>query len=99
MFQVGLSTPVFYVGLVLLTVFAAWLRWFPVGGYGDRLLDDLYHLFLPAMTLALSLSAVLMRNLRASIIEVLDAEFVDFARAKGLRPTHHPVRATCCATR
>ena len=43
-----------------------------------------YHLFLPAFTLALSLSAILMRNLRAAIIEVLQAEFVSFARAKGL---------------
>ena len=85
-FQVGLSMPVFYIGLVLLTVFAARLRWFPVGGFGDTLGDRLYHLFLPALTLALSLSAVLMRNLRASIIEVLGAEYVDFARAKGLRP-------------
>jgi peptide/nickel transport system permease protein len=84
-FQVGLSMPVFYVGLVLLTVFAAKLRWFPVGGYGDSFLDNLYHLFLPAMTLALSLAAVLMRNLRASIIGVVGAEYVDFARAKGLR--------------
>lgn len=84
-FQVGLSMPVFYVGLVLLTVFAAKLRWFPVGGYGNGFLDNLYHLFLPAMTLALSLAAVLMRNLRAAIIGVIDAEYVDFARAKGLR--------------
>ena len=85
-FQVGLSMPVFYIGLVLLTIFAARLRWFPVGGFGETLADRLYHLFLPALTLALSLSAVLMRNLRASIIEVLGAEYVDFARAKGLRP-------------
>ena len=84
-FQIGLSMPVFYVGLVLLTVFAAKLRWFPVGGYGENFLDDLYHLFLPAMTLALSLSAVLMRNLRAAIIGVVGADYVDFARAKGLR--------------
>jgi peptide/nickel transport system permease protein len=84
-FQIGLSMPVFYVGLVLLTVFAAKLRWFPVGGYGDSFFDDLYHLFLPAMTLALSLAAVLMRNLRASIIGVVGADYVDFARAKGLR--------------
>ena len=84
-FQVGLSMPVFYVGLVLLTVFAAKLRWFPVGGYGNSFIDDLYHLFLPAMTLALSLAAVLMRNLRAAIIGVVGADYVDFARAKGLR--------------
>jgi peptide/nickel transport system permease protein len=83
-FQVGLSMPVFYVGLVLLTVFAAKLRWFPVGGYGDGFLDNLYHLFLPALTLALSLSAILMRNLRAAIIGVIGADYVDFARAKGL---------------
>lgn len=83
-FQVGLSSPVFYVGLILLTVFAAWLRWFPVGGYGDTLGDKLWHLFLPAVTLALSFSAVIMRNLRAAILEVLTAEYVDFARSKGL---------------
>jgi peptide/nickel transport system permease protein len=84
-FQVGLSMPVFYIGIVLLTFLAAKLRWFPVGGFGNSFGDNLYHLFLPALTLALSLSAVLMRNLRSSIIDVLDAEYVDFARAKGLR--------------
>lgn len=84
-FQVGLSMPVFYVGLILLTVFGARLRWFPVGGYGDGFLDHVYHLFLPAVTLALSLSAILMRNLRSAIIGVVDAEYVTFARAKGLR--------------
>lgn len=84
-FQVGLSTPVFYLGLILLTFLAANLQLFPVGGYGEGFLDHLYHLFLPALTLALSLAAVLMRNLRAAIIGVLGAEYVDFARAKGLR--------------
>jgi peptide/nickel transport system permease protein len=83
-FQLGLSTPVFYVGLLLLGFLAARLRFFPVGGYGDGLLDHLHHLFLPGLTLALSLSAVLMRNLRSAIIQVLQAEYVDFARAKGL---------------
>ena len=85
-FQIGLSTPVFYLGILLLTLFAAQLHWFPVGGYGETFGDKLYHLFLPALTLALSLSAVLMRNLRNSIIEVLEADYVDFARAKGLKP-------------
>ena len=101
-FQIGLSMPVFYVGLVLLTVFAAKLRWFPVGGYGENFLDNLYHLFLPATTLALSLSAVLMRNLRAAIIGVVGADYVDFARAKGLRArvimTRHVLRNALIST-
>lgn len=82
--QVGLSSPIFFVGLLLLIVFAAELRWFPVGGYGDTWPDRVYHLFLPALTLALSFAAVLMRNLRSAILDTLTAEFVDFARAKGL---------------
>ena len=101
-FQVGLSMPVFYVGLVLLTFFGAQLHWFPVGGYGESFADHLYHLFLPALTLALSLSAVLMRNLRAAVIEVLGAEYVDFARAKGLKSrvvlTRHVLRNALIST-
>jgi peptide/nickel transport system permease protein len=84
-FQVGLSMPVFYIGILLLTLFGATLKWFPVGGYGDTFGSRLYHLFLPALTLALSFAAVLMRNLRAAIIGVINAEYVDFARSKGLR--------------
>jgi peptide/nickel transport system permease protein len=83
-FQLGVSMPVFYIGLVLLIVLAAGLGWFPVGGFGDTIPDHIYHLLLPALTLAMSLSAILMRNLRASLIEVLDAEYVTFATAKGL---------------
>ncbi|MCY1126560.1 ABC transporter permease [Frigidibacter sp. RF13] len=83
-FQVGLSMPVFYIGLVLLTFLAARARLFPVGGIGHGFLENLHQLFLPAMTIALYTSAIVMRNLRAAIIEVLDAEYVQFARAKGL---------------
>ena len=83
-FQIGLSSPIFFVGLMLLIVFAADLRWFPVGGYGDTWPDRIYHLFLPALALALSFAAVIMRNLRSAILELLSAEFIDFARAKGL---------------
>ncbi len=85
-FQVGLSMPVFYLGLILLTIFGAEMGWFPVGGYGEGFWDHVYHLFLPALTLALSLAAILMRNLRSAIIGVVDAEYVQFARAKGLAP-------------
>jgi peptide/nickel transport system permease protein len=101
-FQVGLSSPIFYVGLVLLTIFAAWLRIFPVGGYGDTLGERLYHLFLPAVTLGFSFAAIVMRNLRASILDVINAEYVDFARAKGLRSgvvlARHVLRNALIAT-
>lgn len=83
-FQIGLSMPVFYIGLILLTFLAAQLRWFPVGGYGENFTARLYHLFLPAVAVALYTSAIIMRNLRSAIIEVVDAEYVQFARAKGL---------------
>ncbi len=83
--QMSLSMPVFYIGLVLLIGLAAGLHWFPVGGIGDGFFQDLYYLLLPALTLALSLAAVLLRNLRASLIDVLHADYVSFATAKGLR--------------
>jgi peptide/nickel transport system permease protein len=82
--QVSLSMPVFYVGLILLITLAAGLRWFPVGGIGDSAVENLYYLALPALTLALSLSAILLRNLREALLEVLTAEYVSFATAKGL---------------
>jgi len=84
-FQVALSLPVFYIGLQLLTLLGAKLAWFPIGGYGDTFVDHLYHLFLPALTLGFNLAAILVRTLRNSILEVLTAEYVEFARSKGLR--------------
>ncbi|SDQ23553.1 ABC transporter permease [Pseudovibrio sp. Tun.PSC04-5.I4] len=83
-FQIGLSTPVFYIGLLLLTFLAASLRLFPVGGYGKTFLQHMHHLMLPALTVALYTSAIIMRNLRSAVIEVLDAEYIQFARSKGL---------------
>ncbi|WP_312363984.1 ABC transporter permease [Ensifer sp.] len=101
-FQIGLSMPVFYIGLLLLTVLAAQLRWFPVGGYGKTFLDNLHHLMLPALSVALYTSAIILRNLRASLIEVLDADYVQFARAKGLSRrivmTRHVLRNALVST-
>ena len=101
-FQVGLSVPVFYVALQLLNLFGARLSWFPVGGVGKSFLQNLYYLFLPALSLGFYLAAILVRNLRASILEVLTAEYVEFARAKGLRPrlvlTKHILRNALIST-
>lgn len=101
-FQVGLSVPVFYVALQLLNLFGARLSWFPVGGVGNSFVQNLYYLFLPALSLGFYLAAILVRNLRASILEVLTAEYVEFARAKGLRPrlvlTKHILRNALIST-
>jgi peptide/nickel transport system permease protein len=80
-----LSTPAFWIGILLLIVFGTKLRWFPVGGTGKTFPEQLRYLFLPALTLSLHLTAVLTRNFRDGIINTLNADHVTFARAKGLR--------------
>ena len=101
-FQFGLSLPVFYLGLQLLTLLGARLGWFPIGGYGEGFGGHLYTLFLPALSLGVNLAAILLRTLRSSVIEVLTAEYVEFARAKGLRSrvimTRHVLRNALIGT-
>jgi peptide/nickel transport system permease protein len=79
-----MSTPGFWVGILLLILLGVKLSIFPVGGAGKTWGDRFYYLFLPALTLALGVSAVLIRNLRDAILTTLSAEHVVFARAKGL---------------
>jgi peptide/nickel transport system permease protein len=82
---VGLGFPAFWVGIVLLLVFSLHLgRLFPVGGYGDGALGHLHSLVLPALTVALGMAPILIRSLRASLLEVLESDYVVTARAKGL---------------
>jgi peptide/nickel transport system permease protein len=83
-FVVMMLMPSFWVGILLIIFFSVQLGLFPVSGYGDGLLDHLWHLFLPALTIALAISPVLVRALRSSILEALDADYVRTARAKGL---------------
>jgi peptide/nickel transport system permease protein len=80
-----LASPAFWIGILLLIVFALKLRWLPAEGYGEGFTDHLQHLFLPALTLSYAFASVLSRNLRSSLIDVLTTTYVDFARAKGLR--------------
>jgi peptide/nickel transport system permease protein len=84
-FMLALAMPGFWVGILLILVFAVRYRLFPVAGFGRSLTDTLWHLFLPALTIALSLAAILIRNLRSGVIDVLKAPYIEFARAKGLR--------------
>lgn len=94
---VPLASPVFWIGLLTLILFALTLRWFPASGYGEGFEGHLRHLFLPALTLSSFFTAVLTRNLRSALIDVQTTAYVDFARAKGLdRRTvlfHHVLRA------
>jgi len=84
-FMMVLGMPEFWLSVILLIVFSLKIPIFPMGGYGDNFSEHLYHLALPAFVLALGQSAWLIRSLRSGIIDVLQAEYVDFARAKGLR--------------
>ncbi|GAB5471091.1 MAG: ABC transporter permease [Rhodospirillales bacterium] len=81
----GVGLPAFWLGIILIMVFSVGLGWFPVSGYGDSFLEHLHHLFLPALTIAVALAPVLTRNLRATLIEQMQADYVQAARAKGMR--------------
>lgn len=82
---VGLGFPPFWIGIMLLLAFALNSgRAFPVGGYGEGFFGHLHSMFLPALTVALAISPILIRSLRASLLEVLESDFVATARSKGL---------------
>jgi len=82
---VGLGFPAFWVGIVLLLIFGLHAgRLFPVGGYGSGFFGHLHSMILPALTVALGLAPILIRSLRASLLEVLESEYVTTARSKGI---------------
>jgi peptide/nickel transport system permease protein len=81
---IGLGMPPFWVGFILLLVFALTLSLFPVGGWGDTLPQHLISLVLPALTIAAVMTPILVRSMRASLVEVLRSDFVTAARARGL---------------
>ena len=94
----GFSLPSFWVGLMLILVFAVQLGWLPSTGRGTTVQalgapwsfltgDGLRHLLLPALNLALFNVSLIMRLVRAGVREALPSDYVRFARAKGLRPS------------
>ena len=85
------SIPTFWLGLLLLLVFAVWLGWFPMGfstpigmlNSEVSVWQRLYHLFLPALTLSLMSFANIALHTRQKLIDVMESEYVLFARARG----------------
>jgi peptide/nickel transport system permease protein len=82
--MLGLSTPAFVAGVALLYVFAIRIHWFPAYGVGSGFFDEFWHLTLPALALALTTVAYVVRHTRAAMIGTLDQDYVVFARARGL---------------
>ncbi len=84
---VGLSVPHFWLGLMMISLFAVDLHWLPAGGYvpfTEDPIENLRHMVMPAIVLGTGLSAILMRQMRSSMLTSLGADYVRTARAKGL---------------
>jgi peptide/nickel transport system permease protein len=82
--MVTFAMPSFLLGLLLILFFSLKLGWLPTAGYGEGFVGHLRSLTLPAITVGLYLAPILLRTLRVGIIETLDTEFVEAARARGL---------------
>ena len=99
---VALSMPQFWLGILLLLLFGLKLHLLPVGGWGQTWPDHIRSLILPALTEALGTSALIVRNLRNNVVDVLRSDYVDFARSKGLKESvvrsRHIVRNALIST-
>jgi peptide/nickel transport system permease protein len=82
--SIGVAMPTFVVAILLIWVFGRTLGWFPVYGAGDGLLDNLYHLTLPAISLSVLYIAYISRITRGAIVAQQHAEHVDTARVRGI---------------
>jgi peptide/nickel transport system permease protein len=83
-FLLVLTTPNFWLGILLILVLSLAWRVFPVAGFGNNFQEHIWYLFLPSLTLGLQFAAVLIRNLRSQVILTMRSDFVRTARAKGL---------------
>jgi peptide/nickel transport system permease protein len=83
-FLITLGMPSFWVALMLMLIFSIKLDIFPISGKGQNLAESLVFLFLPAFTISVAMSPMLIRSLRSSLIDMLEAPHVEFAKAKGL---------------
>ena len=89
---IGLGMPAFWLGIMLVLLLGLKAGLFPVSGFGDGFSSHLKSIFLPALTVALALVPILVRSLRASLISVLQSDYIVTAQAKGLRTGRIVVR-------
>jgi peptide/nickel transport system permease protein len=82
--SIAQGTPLFFTGAVLIAIFSLHFRWFPVAGYGHDLPQHIASLILPSITIALAIVPFLIRGLRGALMDALNSEYVNFAKAKGL---------------
>jgi peptide/nickel transport system permease protein len=80
----GMSMPAFWTGVILLLLVALRTGWFPAGGFGETFAEKLHSIVLPAVTLAIGSSPFIIRGLRASLISVLESDYVSTARSIGV---------------
>jgi peptide/nickel transport system permease protein len=80
----GVGIPSYFIGLLLIMGFCLRLKLFPVSGYGPSIVNNLWHLFLPALTIGIAVTPILTRNLRATFTEQLDTDYATACRSKGL---------------
>lgn len=83
-FSTSLGIPSFWLAIILALMLGVRLRWFPISGGGSGGIDTVWHLTLPALSIALAMAPILARSLRSSLIEVLGSDFVVTGQAAGL---------------
>lgn len=92
---IGVSLPWFLIGIMLIIVFSVWLGWFPSSGRGETIKIGFWSsglltasgwrsIVLPALSLALSMITIIMRLVRTEMLEVMKADYIKFARARGI---------------
>lgn len=79
-----IAMPTFWVGLLLMILFGIQLKLLPVGGFGEGFWGHVRALLLPAFTQSLMTSALIIRNVRNSVVDIMSLDYVDFARSKGI---------------
>jgi peptide/nickel transport system permease protein len=84
-FVVLIAVPPFWLSYVLILWLSLQMGWFPSGGVGKGFLENLYRLFLPSLVVGLSTAALIQQTLRSALIDTMKSDYVDTARAKGLR--------------